>query len=178
MRLRRAAESLLVAVTLAACGGPHHGPADSAFVSRMIPHHELGMELINEATLHSDDVELRRLVFEMSGYHHDELAQLHEWAHAWGTGTAQRFPGRIDEADLTSLAGLKGPGHDTWWLALMIRHHRGAVDIAGEEIRSGTNRDAVAMAHTVLAVQQRQITDMEHLLRGYCAATPGLKGCG
>lgn len=177
MRLRRAAELIAIASVLASCGTAPHGQADSAFVSRMIPHHELGMELINEATLHSDDVELRRLVFEMGGYHHDELAQLHEWAHAWGTGAARRFPGRIDQADLSSLGELRGPGHDTWWLALMIRHHRGAVDIAGEEIRSGTNRDAVTMAHTVLAVQKRQITDMEHLLRGYCAATPGLKGC-
>lgn len=168
---------LLVAVVLAACGGATHTAGDDEFVTRMIPHHRLGMELIDEATVHSDGVELRRMVFEMGGYHHDEAAQLSTWATRWHLEEERTFPGDLRPADVNRLSSLTGPAHDAWWLRLMIDHHRGALVIAREAVVHASDPGVVSMARSVITVQEQQIEDMEGLSGRICAGDPTLPGC-
>lgn len=143
----------------------------------MIPHHHLGMELIDEATRNSDGVELRRLVFEMGGYHHDELTRLTRWAKDWGIKEALMFPGGIAKADLARLASLRGPGHDTWWLHVMIEHHRGALVISREALASANDPGITSMAESVISVQEKQIGEMEDLSLRLCRSRSDLPGC-
>lgn len=142
---------------------------DRIFVQQMIPHHHLGMSLVDDATLHASDVRLRRLVFEMSGYHGTELRTLERWAAAESVQPAAQFPGSLTDAELSRLAQLDGPEHDIWWLTLMIRHHRGAVQIAESTLASSDIDDVRQLATTVREVQSREISEMEHLLESLSA---------
>lgn len=135
------------------------------------------MVLIDEATRDSDGVELRRMVFEMGTYHHDELERLSEWARDWGVVEAHTFPGDLPSADLGKLAGLRGPAHDTWWLHLMLEHHRGALVIARDALASATDDDVTSMARAVISVQEEQIASMERLSASLCRTQQDLPGC-
>lgn len=173
----RTALAGMVLLALAGCAGRAVPPGDAAFVSRMIPHHALGMRLVDEATLHSDGVELRRLVFEMGGYHHDELSRLEKWAADWAVTESATFPGDLPADEVDRLDDLSGPAHDSWWLHLMIEHHRGAVSIATDAVNESGNRDLAAMARSVRTTQAREIESMTSLLAGICASDRLLPGC-
>lgn len=164
---------------MVALGCSSHSPsvADQEFVSQMIPHHHLGMQLIDEATIHSSDVRLRRLVFEMGTYHHDELSTLMKWKSKWGVSESAQFPGDVPAAEIDSLTTLNGLSHDTWWLRLMIKHHEGALVIAGDAISSGGEDNVVAMARSVMSLQSKQITKMKELFTSFCETNSSLAGC-
>lgn len=149
---------------LTSCGSAGPSAADRLFVAQMIPHHHLGMEMIDQATRHVEDTRLRRLVFEMGSYHAAELDQLHEWAKEWGVESADRFPGEIAKTELADLAVLVGREYDRRWLELMIEHHEGALEISARQMQEGSNDESIEMAESVLEMQQREIREMRVLL--------------
>lgn len=155
---------LFVSTVASSCRGAAPTAIDRQFVAEMIPHHHLGMELIDQATRHVDDTRVRRLVFEMSNYHVTELEQLHEWSAQWNVVPVTDFPGHIDTARMSELAGLKGVDYDLRWLMLMIEHHKGAIEIAERQLKSGTKPRAIEMARSVEEVQSREVDEMSVLL--------------
>jgi uncharacterized protein (DUF305 family) len=156
--------AVVASLALASCGGAEPNAVDRRFVAEMMPHHHIGMELIDQATRRVDDTRLRRLVFEMSSYHLSELAQLHEWAEEWQVEPAFDFPGDITESDLAGLFALSGPNYDRRWLDLMIEHHEGALEITERQTKAGSNDAAIDMAESVSEIQRRDIVDMKQLL--------------
>lgn len=125
--------------------------------------------------MRSDDVRLRRLVFEMGGYHDHEVHLLTEWAEEWGLDPAQSFAGDLALQDVAKLGDLSGLDHDTWWLTLMIEHHRGAISIAERTLAvDGAVGD---LAASVLSVQGREIDQMVTLREELCASEPDAAGC-
>ena len=155
-------------LTLVSCGGSESGTAltgvDRLFVAEMVPHHHLGMDLIDQATRRVDDTRVRRLVFEMSAYHQSELNQLHSWAEEWNVVPAEDFPGRINTDRLAELAELSGTAYDRRWLEVMIEHHEGAIEIARRQMTSGSDDRSIEMAESVREVQTKDIEEMSSLL--------------
>lgn len=166
MNLRRRLGFTVSAICLVlfGCADTEPNVADRLFVAEMIPHHHLGMELIDQATRRVDDTRVRRLVFEMSTYHQSELDQLHDWAKEWNVLVATDFPGRLDSVRLAGLAALSGTDYDRRWLELMIEHHEGALDIAQRQIDRGSVDASIDMATAVRDVQTKDIEEMENLL--------------
>lgn len=149
--------------------GCSHSSDDStevdAFISTMVPHHRLGLAMLDHAVPRVNDVRVRRLVFEMSGYHDDELHLLE--GHLTHGDEATTFPGWIAPERLTELDERNGPEYDTVWLSLMIEHHEGAIVIATNEI-SRIVRDSdqarYDLALRIIATQQAEIAKMKGLL--------------
>jgi uncharacterized protein (DUF305 family) len=168
------AVSLAVTFFLTRPGSIPPNEDDKHFVEQLIPHHHLGMRLLDEATLRSNDVRLRRLVFEMGTYHADELLALEQWSEEWGLSTAEDFPGSLSEVELQHLSTLTSAAHDTYWLALMIRHHEGALTISNN---NAVGRRTESMATSVANVQRQQIADMRALLADLCNDDASLTGC-
>lgn len=178
--------AVLAIIASAACGGAAKSGASTAdtptvadrrFVADMIPHHHLGMALLDEAARHSYDVRLRRLAFEMNSYHQSELDQLHAWADDWGVAASQHFDGDLASTDVDRLLALHDLAHDTWWLHLMIDHHRGALTIAARERDGGAVTDARQLAERVDVQQRADIDAMVTLLDELCGEAPGAPGC-
>lgn len=163
----------VVGVAASCSGSSRWSEADRAFVARMLPHHHLGMTLIEEATVHSSDVRLRRLVFEMGGYHGSEVATLTQWADQHAIDSAADFPGDLEPARVAELPQLGGEEHDIDWLDLMIRHHRGALTIADDAIGHGQQPDVRQLAGEVRRVQSDEIAAMEDLRTALCLDRQG-----
>jgi uncharacterized protein (DUF305 family) len=156
---------LLVMMLAVGCGGHrHHHEADAWFVASMVPHHRLGLELLAIAEPRVDDVRVRRLVFQMSRYHHDELHHLEHHLVRWRLAEAEDYPGHLPPNVLIELAGLQGPDHDRAWLEAMIEHHEGALVIAQRQLDQGRNADLRRLAAGVLEVQRAEIDAMTVLL--------------
>jgi uncharacterized protein (DUF305 family) len=151
--------------------------ADTAFVAALLPHHHLGMELVDAGARGADDVRLRRLVFEMGSYHGAEMAALQAWADAWKVAADDAFPGELEPGAIALLELLTGDDHDTWWLHLMIEHHLGAVTIARAQMAGGGIPEVVDMAAGVAAVQANELERMQALLAELCSQTPDATGC-
>lgn len=160
---------LAMAVLLAACGhthaASHPNEVDHWFVATMVPHHRLGVELLEIAQPRVHDVRVRRLVFEMGGYHHDELHHLEHRLQQWGLSEALDYPGRLPVTLLDELRATVGPDHDVAWLVAMIEHHEGAVMIAERQVNEGTDAELQQLARTVAEVQRSEIAAMKALVR-------------
>jgi uncharacterized protein (DUF305 family) len=130
----------------------------------MVPHHQLGIEMIDSAVLRSDDVRLRKLVFQMQSYHEHELHELSSRLQQWEISPAEIFPGSIDPSRLAAIDQLSGPAYDIAWLDAMVEHHEGAIAIGKEEIASGQLPDLIDVAKKVVSTQQAEIIEMKQLL--------------
>ncbi len=135
----------------------------------MVPHHRLGVELLDNAVPRVDDVRLRRLVFKMSAYHESELHDLERRLTDWSVAASVRYPGWISPDEINELNVLTARDYDIRWLVLMIAHHEGAVTLAAAEVAEGVDGSLRALARRVSATQREEITKMEQLLAELCS---------
>ncbi len=77
---------------------------------------------------------------------------------------AEAMEGMMSEEDMQALSEAQGTEAAHLFLTQMIAHHKGAVDMAQTEIEDGQFPDAVEMARTIVAAQEREIETMRQLL--------------
>jgi uncharacterized protein (DUF305 family) len=159
----------LALVVFAGCASPGLTDRDAEFVEAMVPHHRLGLELLELAQPRVEDVRVRRLIFEMGGYHELDLHHLGHGQTRHGSsqdsGEDGRFPGWIDPNRLRDLANLTGTTFDLAWLRIMIEHHEGALRIAEPMLEHGTDSELRGLAETLVAQQKLELSQMRHLIR-------------
>ena len=168
---------VIVCVTALMSCGPDISKSDRDFVGSMIPHHLVGVKLLDDAAIRTNDVRLRRLVFEMQGYHHAEIHELEAMADEWSVNPRDVFPGYIDTADFADLARASGVDYDVLWLNLMIRHHDGALQLANDALQSSTSSRVSEMAEATLLTQSREVLLMRRLHGLLCRTPPRSKSC-
>lgn len=150
-------------VILMSCG-PDVSQADRDFVSLMIPHHLAGVKLLDDAAIRTNDVRLRRLVFEMQGYHHAEIDSLEAIGEAWSVEAGEIYPGSISADDFVRLSALSDSDYDVLWLTLMIDHHQGAVEISSKALSGARSVLVARIAESTQVTQIREIAVMQELL--------------
>ena len=142
--------------------------ADRDFVGSMIPHHLIGVRLLDDAAIRSHDVRLRRLVFEMQGYHHAEIHELEAMADEFSATLWETFPGYIGAADFANLARESGVDYDVLWLNLMIFHHDGALRLAQDAVQRSSSPRVQQMAEATLMTQTGEVAMMRRLHSHLC----------
>jgi uncharacterized protein (DUF305 family) len=158
----------LVFVVVAGCGTNDSAtPADRDFVAAMASHHRLGIALVKQAETRAKSVELRRLVFEMHGYHHHEHSVLERWADDWKVEPAKTFPGEIPEVRLRELDFTIGIEFDLLWLTTMIEHHEGAIAISQRALESVLGKEVERLALSTIDVQSAEIVRMRDLVQTF-----------
>ena len=147
-------------VLAAACGsGGRPTAADVHWASMMAQHHTAGIALDDMALARTDDVRVRHLAFEMNGYQGRELDELRSLAG--GADASDMALGMPTEDEMADLAARRGADFDRQFLTLMIRHHEGALAMAGAP---GTSAKVRRVADTLVAVQTEQLARMRALL--------------
>jgi uncharacterized protein (DUF305 family) len=174
---------LLALAILSSCGHAAHGTSrpnenDRAFIAAMIPHHELGIRMMDNAVPRVDDVRLRRMIFKMSAYHDADMHSMEHLLEEWRINPMVRFPGWVDPDALDALSLQAGRAYDVGWLALMIEHHQGAVALAEKQAARGMIDDLRSLAGRIEATQRAEIAAMTELRSLLCSAEPATTGCG
>ncbi|MBW4720739.1 DUF305 domain-containing protein [Saccharothrix obliqua] len=159
--LVRTALAVLTAVALAACDGPaEHNAADTAFARRMIPHHAQAVDMAALVDGRTTNTEVVDLAQRIRTSHEPEIATMTDWLRAWGEPAAAQ---RSDE-DMTELKAAEDTDFDRRWLAMMIIHHRSAVEEAETALAQGTHPRAKALARRIVDAREAEIGEMQALL--------------
>ncbi|MEE6272603.1 DUF305 domain-containing protein [Georgenia sp. MJ206] len=159
-----------------------HNDADTMFAQMMIVHHEGAIEMADLAVERAESQDVRALAERISAAQGPEIEQMASWLETWGEEPAPMggmegmdhgdmdmggmdMEGMSQEEAMAALESLSGTEFDQRFLELMIAHHRGAVDMAQDELDSGENPQALDLAQKIIGDQQAEITEMEELLQ-------------
>lgn len=146
--------------------------ADVQFARDMIPHHAQAIVMAEVAARRAADPAVRELAEQIQAAQGPEIDQLTSWLTAWGEpapdpdamGGHGDMAGMMGPEEMAELAGAQGARLDRMFLTSMIEHHRGAVEMAREQIQRGQHPGAVEMAEEIVATQQAEIDTMRQLL--------------
>ncbi|MDQ3157132.1 MAG: DUF305 domain-containing protein [Actinomycetota bacterium] len=181
-----AALILGMAVVLTACGndegtgasGANFNEQDVTFVQGMIPHHRQAVEMSELATTRASSTQVKDLATTIQAAQDPEIKAMENWLKDWGkpvpedgisgmdhgSDGGKSMDGMMSEDDMKSLEGSSGEEFDTMFLAMMIKHHEGAISMADAELADGKNDEAVALAEAIIADQTTEIATMKDLL--------------
>lgn len=165
---------LNTADTAGAKGGASvHNKADVTFAQQMIPHHAQAVEMAKLVPGQTSNPEILDLATRIEKAQDPEMQTMTKWLEMWGESPHATnpdgshdmpMPGMMSHEELVGLAGVKGNEFDRMWLAMMIRHHEGALEMANTLLREGSDAEAKKLAQQILDTQQAEIKQMQALL--------------
>ena len=144
--------------------------SDILFLTMMIPHHEQAIEM-SDALLAKTGVDDRvaALAEQIKTAQGPEIETMKGWLSDWGVSMSEGMSGMdhggmMSESDMQQLADAEGGDAARLYLAQMIEHHEGAVDMAQDEIDDGQNSEVVDLARSIVEAQTTEIGTMKDLL--------------
>ena len=163
---------------------PRDGSVDVGFVRDMMVHHgqavTLAMIVVQRATVPA----VREMADEIATNQQREVGQMAGWLQQWGlrdssTAPAMTWmahpgpaaadadppmPGMSTRRDVARLAVTRGRAADVLFCRLMLPHHLSALHMTAEVIERGSRPEVIALASRMRTAQQREITQLNHLL--------------
>lgn len=155
-----------------------HNDADVMFAQMMIPHHQQAVEM-SEMLLAKDDVpaEVAAFAQKVIDAQGPEIERMNAMLTAWGQDPVDTdgmdgmegmdhggMSGMMSDEDMAALEQAQGTEAARLYLEQMTAHHKGAVDMAKDEVEDGQNPQAVQLAEQVIADQEAEITEMQQML--------------
>jgi uncharacterized protein (DUF305 family) len=148
--------------------------ADVMFAQMMIPHHEQAIEMSDIAldpTVGASDV-VKSLATRIKGAQDPEIATMKAFLTTWKKGLtpdssmdhSDMMSGMLSADDITKLSSLRGTEFDRAWMTGMIAHHEGAIDMAKDVLKDGTNSAVRTLATAIETAQDSEILEMKELL--------------
>lgn len=154
--------------------------SDITFAQLMIPHHEQAVQMADMALQKATTPEVQQLAQQIKDAQDPEIQQMRGWLTAWGAPEqmagmdgmdhgdmdmgGQTAAGMMTDQDMSALMDASGTDFDQMWLAMMIAHHKGAIEMAQTAKADTTNPDVTALADAIVAAQTSEIDTMEKLL--------------
>lgn len=143
--------------------------ADVMFLQMMYPHHAQAVEMAKLVPTRSQNQQVKDLASAIEGAQAPEMQQMTTLLAGFGKPApsatmSHSMPGLMTPQQMTELTGLSGAAFDKMWLQMMVEHHQGAITMANDELKNGTNPDAKKMAEAIVAAQQGEITTMNGML--------------
>jgi uncharacterized protein (DUF305 family) len=141
---------------------------DQAFMRHMSTHHLQGIEIASIAAERAANNHLRSLANLMAASQNGERQILDNWWASWfdlpmQICTAEEradMPGLLSNAQIEQLRGAASKDFDQLFVKLMTAHHAGAVKMADEEVRNGSDLRLRVMAQAIRHEQQGEIALM------------------
>ena len=160
---------------------PAASSVDAGFARDMSTHHEQATQMAQVVRDNGSDPAVRLLAFDIETQQLGEVGQMRGWLDSWGqtpqSGEAQMawmghgmapgelMPGMATTAELDRLRGLSGRALDVYFLQLMIRHHRGGLEMAQYGAEHASTDYVRLLASKVAKAQQAEVVTMEQMLR-------------
>jgi uncharacterized protein (DUF305 family) len=159
-----------------------HNDADVAFATDMIQHHAQALAMVNLTVERPMDPEFQALSEGIRDAQGPEIETMSDWLEEWGEEVPQTvndhmnhdmgtmpegtsdMPGMMSAEEMDELENADDDDFQKLWLEMMIRHHRGAIDMAEAEVDDGRYEPAVVMAKSIISSQEEEIEQMEGLL--------------
>jgi uncharacterized protein (DUF305 family) len=142
---------------------------EAGFARDMSVHHTQAVEMAEIVLERTESAEIRGLAADIARARQAQIARMQGWLDAWDLpptstqhamgwmdrSTEGRMPGMATPEEIDRLKDAPPEEADEQFLWLMIRHHRGAIQIA-EAILERTDRPEVRQLTQDIAASQRQ----------------------
>ncbi|MCQ0025427.1 DUF305 domain-containing protein [Streptomyces somaliensis DSM 40738] len=156
----------------AAASQGRHNAADVAFARAMIPHHRQAVEMAALAPGRAESAQVAKLAEDIRKAQDPEIETMSGWLASWGVevpeeGAADHSAhgdGMMTAGQMAELQSSSGKEFDTAFMEMMIKHHEGAVAMAGTERAKGAYEPARRMAGAIITSQTAEIARMNELL--------------
>jgi uncharacterized protein (DUF305 family) len=144
---------------------------DQMFALMMIPHHEQAVEMSDLAESRTTNADVLALARQIRDAQAPEIAQMKTWTdddagdhmgHMDGTDRMD-MDGMLTELQMSDLRRASGIEFDRLFLAGMIEHHKGAIDMA-QMILKSKNEEVRTLGENIVRTQQEEIDRMRSLL--------------
>ena len=148
---------------------------DVAFAANMIPHHQQAVDLSAMVPDRCTNAGLVALADQISAAQQPEINVMNVFLVQWNenpdtnsghAGHGSTTQGMVDAGTMTKLESLSVEEFDKLWLASMISHHQGAIEMAKAEVANGDNVDAKTVANNIVTTQEAEIGQMKQMLGG------------
>jgi uncharacterized protein (DUF305 family) len=180
--------------TRTAANGDVYNDADLDFATAMIPHHAQALAMVDLTRGRELSPQVQRLTEDIQAAQVPEIETMVDWLTGWdqpvpetmrdhanaedsgGMGghdmndtdgddpTDSDMPGMMTDEELADLGAAHGQEFEDMWLAMMIEHHEGAIEMAKDEQAEGVYRPALDLATSIATSQQAEIDQMRELL--------------
>jgi uncharacterized protein (DUF305 family) len=134
----------------------------------MIPHHEQAILMSELALKKSKNQGILKLSKQIKSLQSAEISQLTYWLKATDSSMTMdhdmKMSGMLTKKELASLNDLAGTKFDRSFLELMIKHHKGALEMLGL-ISDSQNEEAKALAKAIKSGQSKEISTMKLQLK-------------
>lgn len=152
-----------------------YAPGDVAFMQHMIVHHEQAVEMAALVKQRTNNAAIVKIANRIDASQKDEMKFMTTWLTerkeplqmAGMEHHHQAMKGMATPEEMAALAASSGTAFDQLFLKLMVKHHRGAVDMVKElQDRPGTAYDPVMFNFTndVVTDQNAEIDRMNRVL--------------
>ena len=157
-----------------------YSPADVAFMTNMIPHHNQAVQMANLVEGRSSTPELVEIANKIKASQADEIEFMQDWLRARSEPVpdptahqdmdmSHEMAGMASPAEMLALSEASGTAFDRQFLTLMIAHHEGALTMVEQlQLQPGSAYDPILFDFTIDIVndQTSEIVRMNGLLVG------------
>ncbi len=190
-RSARLAALVLGVALIAGCGSgasdeplsaTEHNGADVAFAQDMIQHHAQALAMVNLTVERTVGPEFEALAVGIRDAQGPEIETMADWLDEWGEDVPEtvndhanaeghsmpegsdEMPGMMSADEMSELESAPDAEFEKLWLEMMVRHHQGAIKMAGTEEADGRFRPAVELARSIIDSQTEEIKAMQGLI--------------
>lgn len=170
------------------------GPVDVGFLQDMSAHHAQAVEMAGVLLVRSTDTDVRRLAYDILTTQQNQVGRMQGWLQLWNEPAQSTdghmawmtspegghshggssspaapvavMPGMASQEELASLRQAVGPGLDTLFLQLMLRHHQGGLEMIRYAADHAETTPVRSLAGTMVQTQQGE----SQLMTGMLAA--------
>ena len=190
---RWSAVSLVAVTLLAGCGkGPEessapepskteHNSADVTFATEMVPHHAQALSMVDLTLGRKLEPGVADLAEQIRNAQVPETETMVDWLTAWdepvpetsrdhanadthdGMETDSDMPGMMSGEEMQALEDASDAEFEQLFLAMMIEHHEGAIEMAETELDEGRYVPARELAEGIISGQQETVDTMASL---------------
>ena len=173
-----------VALATADSAARAFAPADVEFMQGMVPHHAQAVIMGRWAVSHGARADVQRLCLRIVAAQSDEINMMRRWLrerkqdvpdstatrHVMKMGDMRHemmMPGMLSDEEMVQLDRARGSEFDRLFLAGMIRHHRGAIEMVNTLLQNGNaghDESVFRFANDVVSDQSAEITVMLRML--------------
>ncbi|NAS24226.1 DUF305 domain-containing protein [Herbidospora sp. NEAU-GS84] len=142
--------------------GPNE--TDKTFAATLITHNLQAYDLTGLAATAAGDQWVRDFAAEIRAAREPEVATLKSWLSEWAVEPLERgkpMPGLISDKEMADLAGSAGAAFDERFVALMIKHQKGALALAEEEAAGGEYGPGIQMANAITESGQKHLKELQ-----------------
>lgn len=148
--------------------GAEFSNMDVMFAQMMIPHHQQAVDMGTLAETRAKDPEVLALAAQIKLEQSPEIQEMQAWLERAKAGMDMEHDmdmgGMLSREDFAALESATGAEFDRLFVAGMIAHHQGAVDMA-KMVLNSSNKEAKSLGEAIVNSQTKQIVELKDILK-------------